>query len=52
MHFFLAILAYLILGAIIAAGIILMAAKGALWLLILGVVIFMALFVKYGCATH
>jgi hypothetical protein len=51
MQFVKASLVYLILGALIAAGIVVMAAKGSFSLLILSVALFMGLFIKYGCLT-
>ena len=52
MNFFMAMLAFLILGALLFAGVVVMPVKGSWLLLIVGVVIFMGLFVRYGCATH
>ena len=51
MNLFLVILAWLVIGAILAIGIV-MATKGILWLLILSSVLFIAAFSKWGCATH
>jgi hypothetical protein len=51
MKFLTAILAWLVIAAILAAGIVL-ATKGNLWLLGLGLLGFIAAFAKYGCATH
>jgi hypothetical protein len=52
MNFFLAMLAYLLLGVLIFAGIVVMAVKGSWALLLIGIAVFMGLFVRYGCATH
>jgi len=51
MSFYGAILAWLVIGAILTVGIV-MATKGALWLLIASVVLFVLAFAKWGCATH
>jgi hypothetical protein len=51
MKFFTAVFAWLVIGAILATGIVL-AAKGSLWLLGLGLLGFLFAFAKYGCATR
>lgn len=51
MSFFIGFFAWLLLGAILVAGVV-MAAKGALWLLIVGLLAFILAFAKWGCATH
>jgi len=51
MSFFLAIFAWLVIGAILVVGIV-MATKGAFWLLIAGLLAFVFAFAKWGCATH
>jgi hypothetical protein len=51
MNFILALLAWLVIGAILVMGIV-MATKGALWLLIVGLLAFVFAFAKWGCATH
>jgi len=51
MSFFLAIFAWLVIGAILVAGIV-MATNGVFWLLILGLLAFTAAFAKWGCATQ
>ena len=51
MSFFIGFFAWLVIGAILVTGIV-MAAKGALWLLILGLLAFIFAFAKWGCATH
>ena len=51
MGFLAAILVWLIMAAVIAAGIV-MAVKGSLWLLILSLVLFVVAFAKYGCLSH
>jgi len=51
MNFFAVVFVWLLLAAILVAGIVL-AAKGSLWLLVAGMVAFIAAFAKYGCASH
>lgn len=51
MSFYAAIFAWLVIGAVLALGIV-MATKGAFLLLILGVLAFIGAFAKWGCATH
>jgi hypothetical protein len=51
MKFILSIATYAGLGLVLAAG-ILMAVKGSFWLLAAGVVMYMALLIKYGCHSH
>lgn len=51
MKFLTAIFAWLVIAAILATGIVL-AAKGSLWLLVLGLLGFIVAFAKYGCASH
>jgi hypothetical protein len=51
MSFILAVLAWLVIGAVLVVGIV-MATKGALWLLIVGLLAFILAFAKWGCATH
>ena len=51
MSFFIGFFAWLVLGAILVLGVV-MAAKGALWLLIVGLLSFILAFAKWGCATH
>jgi len=48
MKFFLAILAYLLIGAVLGSG-ILLAVKGNLWLLIVGFLAYVVAFGKLGC---
>jgi hypothetical protein len=48
MKFLLAMLVWIIMGAFIAAGII-MAVKGTVWLLIISVLGFILLVAKFGC---
>jgi len=52
MNFFLAMLAYAVLGVLLFAGIVVMAVKGSWLLLLVGIAVFMGLFVRYGCLTH
>ena len=51
MGFYTAVLVWLMMGAVLAAGIV-MAVKGSLWLFVVGLVLFLAAFAKFGCATH
>jgi hypothetical protein len=51
MKFLLAMLVWLIMGAVIAAGIIL-AFKGTVWLLILALLTFIIMVAKIGCLSH
>jgi len=51
MKFLLAILVWLIMGAVIATGIIL-AFKGTVWLLLLAVLAFIIMVAKIGCLSH
>lgn len=51
MSFFLAVFAWLLIGAVLVAGIVL-AAHGKLLLLVLGTLAFILAFAKWGCATH
>lgn len=47
----LAILAYLVIGAVLGVGILMMIA-GKPWLLIAATLIYIAMFFKIGCLTH
>ena len=51
MNFVLAILAWLAIAAVLVLGIV-WATKGALWLLILGLLAFLVAFGKWGCASQ
>jgi hypothetical protein len=51
MKFFLALLVWLIMGAVIATGFA-MAAHGKPWLLIGSAAVFIGLFAKVGCLSH
>jgi hypothetical protein len=51
MGFISAVIVWLIMGAVLAAGMVL-AVKGSLWLLVVGLVLFLLAFAKFGCATH
>jgi hypothetical protein len=51
MKFLLAMLVWLIMGAVIAAG-ILMAIKGSIWLLIISLLAFIVMVAKIGCLSH
>lgn len=52
MNFFLAMLAWLVIGALIGLGIWLMVAKGIFWVLGLVIVAFVVAVGKIGCASH
>jgi hypothetical protein len=51
MSFFIGFLAWLVIGAVLVTGIV-MAAKGTLLFLVLGLAAFIFAFAKWGCATH
>ncbi|MEW6305915.1 MAG: hypothetical protein AB1705_20765 [Verrucomicrobiota bacterium] len=51
MNFWLACLAWIVIGIILGLG-ILMAVKGSLWLLIASIIGFIVAVGKIGCATH
>jgi hypothetical protein len=51
MKFLLAILVWLIMGAVIGTGIIL-AFKGTVWLLVLALLTFVVMVAKIGCLSH
>lgn len=51
MSFYLALLAWLLIAAVLVVGIV-MATKGSLVLLIVSMVLFILAFSKWGCATH
>jgi len=51
MSFFFALLVWLIMAAVLVAGIV-MAVKGSLWLLIAGVLLFIAGVTKEGILPH
>jgi hypothetical protein len=51
MKIFSIILIWLIMGGILAAGVV-MAVKGVFWVLILGLVVFIAGLIKYGIFSH
>ncbi|MBI3881672.1 MAG: hypothetical protein HY301_16610 [Verrucomicrobia bacterium] len=44
--------AYILLGILLGAGILVMAVKGTVGLMIVGLAIFFFLFVRYGCLSH
>jgi hypothetical protein len=48
MNFISALAFFLVIAALLTAGIAL-AAKGVIWLLLVGIAVFTGLFVKYGC---
>ena len=45
-----AIIAYLLIGIVLGAGILLVT-KGTFWLLVLGLLVYLFLFIKYGCLS-
>ena len=51
MSFYVALFAWFVIAAVLAAGIV-MATKGAFVLLIVGMLAFVFAFVKWGCASH
>jgi hypothetical protein len=52
MKFVMASLAVLFLCVLIGGGLLLMAAGKGLWLFVLSVVVFLGLFIRYGCMAH
>ncbi len=51
MSFYIGLIFWLVLAAVLAAGVV-MAAKGSMVLLAISMVVFVAGFIKYGCLTH
>jgi hypothetical protein len=51
MSFFIGLFSWLVIAVLLVAGVVL-ATKGAFWLLGLGLVLFMAAFIKFGCLSH
>jgi len=51
MGFFKALIVWLLMAVVIGAGVV-MAAKGAAWLLVLSLLAFVAAVGKIGCSTH
>jgi hypothetical protein len=51
MSLFLTALVYVIMGLILGVG-ILMVVKGSFWLLAVGGLAYLLLFLKYGCTAH
>jgi hypothetical protein len=51
MNFVLAILAWVVIAAVLVLGIV-WATKGALWLLVVGLLAFILAFSKWGCASQ
>jgi len=51
MQFFAALAAWLVIAALLVVCVVL-ATKGMVWLLLLGVALFVAAFSVWGCATH
>lgn len=52
MKFFLPLLAWLIMGTIIAAGMVVAVVGKGLWLMILGLLGFIVMVAKYGCLSQ
>jgi hypothetical protein len=48
MNFLLAVVAYLIIGAVLGAG-LLMTMKGSPWLLVIGLLAYVVIFARIGC---
>lgn len=51
MNFFVALLAWIVIGALLVTGVV-MATKGSLLFLGIGGVLFFLGFAKWGCASH
>ena len=51
MNFFFAILVMMAMAAVLALGIV-KAVLGSAWFLVIGLLVFFGLFVKYGCSSH
>ena len=51
MSFFFALFVWLVIAAILVAGVV-MAVNGTAWLMLLSVAAFVGAFAKYGCAAH
>ena len=51
MKLFLAFFVYAVMTVLLGAGII-MAIKGSLWLLAVGLVVYLLTFSKFGCLSH
>jgi hypothetical protein len=51
MSFFIGLFAWILITGLLVTGVV-MAAHGTLWVLGVGVVLFMAAFVKFGCLSH
>jgi hypothetical protein len=52
MGFFTAILVWLVMAAVIGAGIVVAVKFGSLWLLLGSILVFTIAFAKIGCLTH
>lgn len=52
MNFFLAMLAWIVIGLVLAVGLYLWATKGLFWVFALIVVAFIGAVGKIGCSTH
>ena len=51
MSFFIGLFSWIVIAILLVAGVVL-ATKGAFWLLGLGLVLFTAAFIKFGCLSH
>ena len=52
MNFFLACFAWLFLAALLGAGILVLAYKGSVWLLLVAIVVLVGSVWRIGCKTH
>ena len=52
MSFFIGLLAWLVIGAVLVIGIVLATAKVTSIVLVVGLLAFVFAFAKWGCATH
>ncbi len=52
MKLFLSFLFFLIATAVLATGLWMSIDKGTVWLLVVGLVSYIGLFIRYGCLSH
>jgi hypothetical protein len=52
MNILLIIFVWLLMGAVLVAGVVMAVVKGAFWLLILGLIGFVSGVIKYGILSH
>jgi 1,4-dihydroxy-2-naphthoate octaprenyltransferase len=52
MKFFAALAVCLVMAAVLGAGLVLLVAKGQWWLLLLGAVLYLGGFYRFGCKPH